>query len=214
LAEEATVAAAGRGAPGRPLLARVSSQAALVVYAVVLGLTLGLGSAHWATRGEHPPGGIRIGPWTVWPRVGARDADPYARAVIARSGDIPLGAGEGLALVASVDNADRPLEGNCTYRIGSATPQARYWTLAVYDAQGRARETPLRRAAFTSAEMLRDGQGRFTIVAGPTAQSGNWLPLPPGRVTFILRLYDTPVAAGSAALDPRSLPRIERVECA
>jgi hypothetical protein len=29
----------------------------------------------------------------------------------------------------------------------------------------------------------------------------------------MLRLYDTPVAAGSAALDPRVLPGIERVEC-
>ena len=193
---------------------RLSSQAFLVVYAVALGLALGLGSAHWATSGEHPPGGVRVGPWTVWPRVGSRDADPYARAVVARSGDIPLGAGEGLALVASVDDGDRPLQGNCTYRIGSATPQARYWTLAVYDAQGRARETALRRAAFTSAEMLRDAQGRFSILAGPTVRPGNWLPLPPGRITFILRLYDTPVAAGSAALDPRSLPRIERVECA
>jgi hypothetical protein len=35
-----------------------------------------------------------------------------------------------------------------------------------------------------------------------------------GRLSLALRLYDTPVAAGTAALDPRTLPSIERLDCA
>ena len=44
---------------------------------------------------------------------------------------------------------------------------------------------------------------------------GNWLRMPEnGPFRLVLRLYDTPVAAGTAALDPRTLPAIERLDCA
>jgi hypothetical protein len=185
----------------------------LAVYAVALGTALALGSIHLAMRGDYPIGGVRAGAWVAWPRAGSRDADPYARAVIARRGDLPLAAGEGLALMASTDDGGRPLDAACTYRLGSTTPQARFWTLTVYDASGRpAAAGP--RSGLTSAEILRDGDGRFTITLAKEARAGNWLPMPEtGRVTLALRLYDTPVAAGGGALESSALPRIERVEC-
>jgi hypothetical protein len=34
-----------------------------------------------------------------------------------------------------------------------------------------------------------------------------------GRVSLVLRLLDTPVAGGSAALDARTLPVVERTGC-
>ncbi len=186
-----------------------------MVYALLLALALGLGSAHWATHGEYPFGVVRAGPWSVWPRAGSRDADPYTRAVIARSGDIPLGVGEGLLLHATVDSDGRPLDARCSYRIGPSTPQARFWTLTVYDAAGRPAGAQDRRNSFTSSEILRDAAGGFEILAAHEPRSGNWLMLPDsGRVSFVLRLYDTPASAGSAALDPRAVPGIHRLECA
>jgi hypothetical protein len=35
-----------------------------------------------------------------------------------------------------------------------------------------------------------------------------------GPVTLIFRLYDSPASVGSAALDFRTVPRVERLECA
>ena len=84
----------------------------------------------------------------MWPRAGSRDADPYTRAVNARTGGIPLGVGEGLVLRAAADDAGRALDARCAYRIGTTAPQARYWTLALYDETGRPVETPLGRASF------------------------------------------------------------------
>lgn len=187
----------------------------LIAYAMALALLLGFGSAWWVLKGEYPVGSVHVGPWITWPKIGSRDADPYARAVVARSGDIPLGLGEGLAFFAPADSAGRALDAACTYRVGSVTPQARYWTLTVYDADGRPARTDLGRSGMTSAEILRRDDGSFQIELSRTVRPGNWLQLPSlGSFTLMLRLYDTPVAAGSAALDARVLPGIERVECA
>lgn len=194
-------------APSR--LKRLLSPAVLAVYAVLLGLGLGLGTAYWAISGDYPLGSVQVGPWTLWPRIGSRDIDPYARAIMARTGAIPLGVGEGLTLVAVVDDADRPLESRCAYRIGSVMPPARIWTLTSYASESA--EPP---RGLTSVELLRDRDGGFEIVAAAEPRAGNWLAMPSGgRVSFVLRLYDTPVAATSAALDRRTLPGIERLEC-
>ncbi len=190
---------------------RLIPTALLIIYALALSLAVGLGTAYWAVSGDYPLGGHRIGAWTVWPRVGSREVDPYARAVMARTGAIPLGVGEGLALVATIDDLGRPLDARCAYRIGSVVPPARYWTLALYDGLNPSAD---RRRGFTSAEILREADGGFFITIGPEARSGNWIPTAEaGPVRLVLRLYDTPVAASSAALDRNALPAIEQLEC-
>jgi hypothetical protein len=188
--------------------------ASLVVYALLLAGALGLSSAFWATKGDYPLGRVNVGAWTAWPRAGSRDADPYTRAIIARTGDIPLAIGEGLILRATADDAGRALDPRCVYRIGTTTPQARYWTLTLYDDAGRP-ITGEGRSSFSSGELLRDAAGGFVITLGREARSGNWMMMPErGRVSLVLRLYDTPASSGSAALDRASMPAIERLECA
>lgn len=214
---------AGTGAPPRPAAPLPSarrarrrlSRAALLLYVLSLALLLGLGSAYWSISAPQPMiGGVQVGPWKTWPRIGARDADPYSRAVVARTGGIPLGAGEGLAFVAEADSAGRPLDAACAYRVGSVTPQTRHWTLTVYTPDGRPAVSELERAGFTSEEVLREPDGRFNLVLSREASPGNWLRLPAsGRFTLVLRLYDTPVAVGTAALETRTVPAIEMLEC-
>ena len=201
--------------PPRPSVARrTASNAAFVIFALALGAGLGLGTAHWATSGSYPFGSVRAGAWTAWPRVGSRDTDPYARAVMARNGEIPLAVGEGLALTANADDQGQALDGRCTYRIGPDMPPARHWTVTAYDGAGQLVASQAGRSGVTSTEVLRESGGGFQIVASSEAQPGNWLPLPAsGRASLMLRLYDTPVSAGSASLEPRLLPRIERLDC-
>jgi hypothetical protein len=135
------------------------------------------------------------------------------RAIIARRGDLPLGLGEGLALLATEDSAGRPLEGHCRYRLGDVTPPARAWTLALYAEDGRTSASS-GSSGLTSSEVLRDGEGRFSVILSREASAGNWLRMPDGeRVSLALRLYDTPVAAGSSELDPSVFPSIDRVGC-
>jgi len=212
-AEVRSLSGAGR------LLARIwrkSSVAGLAVYALALGGVLGLASADWATRGGYPFGGVQVGAWTAWPRAGSANADPYTRAVNARRGEIPLAVGEGLLLTAAVDDQGQALDATCTYRIGGGTPPARAWTLTVAGRGAREPGRPTVREGFTSTEVLRAADGRFSVVLAPEVQPGNWLPSPrdSGPVRLALRLYDTPAAASVGSLDRDSVPAITRLGCA
>lgn len=234
LIEKAALPASGRapspaftsrpGSCGRALRLRRVGTVGLVLYALVLGAVLGLASANWATRGRPPFGGVTLNAWTAWPKIGSRDADPYVRAIHARTGEIPLALGEGLLLTALTDDAGQRLDPSCRYRIAGATPPARAWTLTVErsrhpkpaDAQAtRPPAGPPPRTGFTSTEVLRDRDGRFSVIVSPTVQPGNWLPMPEGNgsIRLVLRLYDTPVAASTGVLEREGVPSITREDC-
>ena len=197
----------------KPVTYRIVPTAFLVVYALLLALVLGLGSTYWVLKGDPPLGSLRIGPWKAWPALGSVKADPYMRAIIAQRGQVPLAIGEGLGFTAMTDSEGRTLDSACTYRLGSVVPTARLWTLSVYDQNGGLARSDLGRAGFTSAEILRDQQDQFTISLSRSLQDGNWLQLPAsGKFSIVLRLYDTPSAAGTG-LDETVFPTIQRVEC-
>jgi len=199
--------------PLSPVTVRRVPTAILIVYALLLALGLGLGSAYWAINGNPPFGSLRLGPWQAWPKLGSPEADPYMRAILARRGDVPLATGEGLGFTARTDSDGRPLDSACTYTIGMIAPTARLWTLTLYDRDGRLPITELGRRNFTSAEVLRDSQDGFVIALSRTLQPGNWLQLPAsGPFTVALRLYDPPGAAG-ANLEEADFPVIKRLGC-
>jgi hypothetical protein len=185
-----------------------------LAYVIALGAGLGLTSAHLAVAGRPLLGKVEIGPWQAWPRSGGRDIDPYMRAWLARGVHLPLGAGEGLELIAERDDEGRLLDGRCRYLLTGVTPTTRGWTLGVSDADGRAFRLPLDRSGFGDAEVLRDEEGSLRIAAASWPQAGNWLPLPTsGRFQLRLRLYDTPIATQAGETRPESLPRIRRLDC-
>lgn len=199
--------------PLSPVASRRVPTVILVVYALLLALGLGLGSAYWAINASPPFGSLRLGSWQAWPKLGSPEADPYMRAIIARRGDVPLATGEGLGFTATADSEGRPLDAACTYSIGNVAPVARLWTLTLYDQAGRLPVTDLGRRSFTSAEVLRDTQDHFTVALSRTLQPGNWLQLPAsGPFTVSLRLYDPPGAAG-ANLEVSDFPVIQRLGC-
>lgn len=186
----------------------------LVAWATVLGLGLGLGSAWWVLERDYPFGERRAQAWTAWPTIGAPDVDPYARAIIARTGDVPLALGEGIAFHADADELGRALRGECTYAVTGSTPAARLWTLTVYDGRGRLVDAPQALYGITSAQALRGEDGSVTVTLSPTAQPGNWLQTPEnGRITVVLRLYDTPIAGAIGWLEDGAMPRVVRLGC-
>ena len=196
-------------------LLRRTSNTVLVLYALALGLILGLGSAELATGGGYVFGGTTIGAWTAWPRIGSLGADPYSRAVNARHGEIPLALGEGMLLTALVDDDGDGLNAACTYTVGGATPPARAWTLTIAGVGAEDPNAAPIRQGFTSTEVLRNADGPFEITISPEVQAGNWLPMPrkSGAIRLALRLYDTPVAASVGTLDRDTLPSISRLGC-
>jgi hypothetical protein len=184
----------------------------LAVFAVAA--VAGLGGTWLAVDRGVGFGAVQVGPWTAFPRNGSTDADPYSRAVVARSGSMPLGLGEGLSFTARRDGAGQPLVGSCEYRVAGLVPPTRYWTLTAQTPNGGFLANAAGRHGFTSGEIVRDPSGAFVVTVSPTARPGNWLPSgAPGRFDLVLRLYDTPISGTSAVIEPGRMPTITRVGC-
>ena len=92
--------------------------------------------------------------------------------MLARTGEVPLGAGEGISFTAEVDSTGAPLSGACTYRIVGQTPAARLWTLTAYDGAGRLMANAARRPGFHSREIVRNADGSFEITISPEVAAG------------------------------------------
>lgn len=178
------------------------------------GLALGLLATLVSLNSGYGFNPMRAGPWTAWPSVGGDDIDPYARAVIARSGEAPLGRDQGLVFVASADSDGAPLDGSCEYRIFDQLPPARFSTISLATPAGGLIDNPAGRYGFSSVSLLRREGGAFDIAVARKARAGNWLsPGDAARFVVMLRLYDTPLDA-DARPDPASFPKIVKLTCA
>jgi hypothetical protein len=159
-------------------------------------------------------GAVTLGAWTAYPKTGTSEIDPYARAAVARNGLLPLGSGDGVAFVARTDETGQPLDGRCEVTVTGTTPSARFWTLALYDPDGRLVANGVGRYGFTSQEILRKADGTFDIAVSPRARPGNWLPTGGvERFLLVLRLYDTPVGVATRAGRETSMPSLSRRKC-
>ena len=185
-----------------------------ILLVCVIGLGLGLMASAYGLSRSSPFDRVRLGPWELAAHAGSTEADPYTRANLERSGEIPLAVGEGLQLIARVDDDGRPLDARCAYTVGPRVPAARYWTLSLIDPDGWPIENLAERYGFRSSEILRAANGDFVITVAADAQPGDWLPIGrPGRFALALRLYDSPLGATAGAIDRTAVPRVTRVGC-
>ncbi len=191
----------------------MSSSKALPL-ATIAALALGSAATLISLQGGPGFGAVRLGAWTSWPQIGDSDIDPYARANLAVDGALPLGAREGLAFIATTDDAGAPLDARCDYSISGAAPAARFWTLSAYDVDGHLRPNLAHRHGLTSDSLLRDSDGDFVVEAARDARPGNWLPLgEKSRFILILRAYQARTSAIGDAREGMSVPAIARGEC-
>jgi len=175
------------------------------IFALLVAAAVGLGATYFALTHDTAFGALRIGAWTSWPKTGTQDADPYARAEIARTGRLPIALGDGVTFQASTDDKGKRLDGRCDVEIVGVTPAARFWTLTLYNREGELVPNSINRYSFTSQEIVRRGDGSFEVVVSPRANSGNWLPTGGvERYTLALRFYDT--AVGVATKEGREVP--------
>ncbi len=183
-------------------------------FAAAIGIALGLLATWMSVERGYGFGAVNAGPWTAWPKTGSSDADPYARAVMARTGEVPLGVAEGLSFIARTDDTGRILDGRCEYSIRSPVPNARFWTLTPMTSSGGRAAPEGTRAGFTSSEIVYGPEGRFVIQLSEQVRPGNWLPLrTAGNFILMLRLYDTQLASTTSGIDKSWVPAIVRGAC-
>jgi hypothetical protein len=184
-----------------------------LAYVLFLGAFLGLGSAYAALGGRFPFEAVQVGAWSAWPKTGSQSIDPYARGILARGAYLPLGVGEGLALVAISDDEGRTLDGGCRYAMTGSVPPTRGWTLNIVSPSAPATDDD--RTGFSDATIVREESGRMVITLSAAVSGGNWLPVPAkSQFTLVLRLYDTPVSSTARELVRDMVPAIKRLGCA
>ena len=182
--------------------------------AFVVAAAVGLG-ATWLTLTRGVAfGALQLGAWVALPKTGSSRIDPYARAEIARTGTLPVALGDGISFYATADDQGRPFNGRCDVELSGTTPPARYWTLTLYDRDGKLVANAINRYGFTSHELSRRQDGTFVISVTPRARAGNWLPTGGiGSYELVLRFYDTPVGVATRAGREAPMPAITTRGC-
>lgn len=177
--------------------------------ALIVAAAIGLGTTWFALTRNIAFGAMKIGSWTAYPQTGGAEIDPYAHAEVARNGILPVGLGDGLAFIARTDDYHHPLDGRCDVVLRGTTPQARFFTLTIYDRNGQLIPNAMHRYGFTSRELVRKADGEFEVTVAPRARPGNWLPTGGvERYVLVLRFYDTPVGVATRAEREAPMPAV------
>lgn len=162
--------------------------------AMILALVVGLGGTWFALTYEKWVETVTAGPWRAVIEIGTARANPYARAILARTGAIPMLATESVVFRSVTDSRGEPLRGTCTYRLHGRRINARWWTLSVTDNRGQPVAANSAPDHTTSVEIMHDHNGEFDITLSAMARPGNWLATGgTARLTLSLHLYDTPI---------------------
>ena len=184
------------------------------LFALIVAAVVGLGATYLALTRGAAFASLSIGSWTAWPKTGTVEADPYARATISRTGQLPVALGDGVSFTAQADDNGKVLDGRCDVILSGVTPAARFWTLTLYNVRGELVANSVGRYGFTSQEIVRNADGSFEIAVGPRATAGNWLPTGGvERYALILRFYDTAVGVSTKAGREVPMPAISTRSC-
>ena len=184
------------------------------LFALAIATFVGLGMTYFALSRGAAFGALPIESWIAWPKTGTVDADPYARASIARAGRLPVALGDGVSFTVRSDDNGKFLDGRCDIVLSGITPAARFWTLTLYNNDGDLIANSINRYGFTSEEIVRRADGNFEIVVAPRANPGNWLPTGGiERYQLVLRLYDTAVGVSTKAGGEVPMPAVSTRSC-
>lgn len=185
----------------------------LVVLAIlVLGIGLGIGSAVLGFYLAGYGGGVSNGAWTTNLSTGSQTANPYLRAGVAIVGLLALNPSETMYYSAEKDSNGVPFNADCTYKIEGKAPDARWWSITVYGADGY----PIRdaeRYSYSLTELTPDSNGVYTVYVSKKKHVGAWIPLvTQSSFSISLRLYNPgqSVRSNPGTVD---LPRIIKEDC-
>lgn len=178
-------------------------------------LILGLGSSWYMIERGSALTTVTVGPWVTWTAAGRPDADPYTRAHEARLGVLPMSTRVVHTFIARTDSEGRSLHSSCDYTIEGREAPDFWWSLTIFDSNGRLIPNVLDRSAFTSDTMAINPNGRYVATLSRDAQGHNWLPTGgAGRLALVFSVLDLGTRAVAQDSDIEDLvPSIVRKGC-
>jgi hypothetical protein len=178
----------------------------------MVGVLAGAGSAFALLANGQMIGSVRNGEWLGNRNAGSTAADPYTRAVIARTGLLALSRQETIYFTAYEDASGRRLSERCTYELSGGRLPARWWSVTIYAPDNY---LPVNGDDAQSVDATHLGNtGPWTARVAPVRDGvAHWISSRnAGDFSLTLRLYHPGEAArSSAATIP--FPQIRRLSC-
>lgn len=206
----------------RPLVAAFRDGVRSVVrFLIAIALIFGAAVAGVVSARSFIEEGSRLttdvyGPWRHWREIGHVDADPYTRAHIAAAGALQLSTDSAGVYQAFTDQSGARLHSSCDYVIEGRDPLGLWWSLAVFDRDGRLISNDADRYAFTRDTIAPNPDGSFVATLGRDARPGNWLPTGgAGRLVLVYTVLDpaTGLSDEQRAERAKRLPTIRLEGC-
>ncbi|MAK63333.1 MAG: hypothetical protein CMF75_01105 [Maricaulis sp.] len=181
------------------------------ILSLVLGLACGIAAAIFLVFGPVEIGGIRNGPWQTNANIGAPDAGPILRAVVARRGLLALNRSETVYFTAWEDSQGRPLSDDCRYAVAGQDMPTRWWSLTLYAEDNFLPRNGDNAFALTRTDL---GAEEWGFIAAPTRFGpAHWLSTRnAGAFSITLRLYH-PEDVVRSAPESLDLPTIQLLDC-
>lgn len=186
-------------------------------WALFIGIVLigGFGSSWYMVEAGSLLTTARVGPWVTWTAAARPDADPYTRAHYVRLGVLPLSAEYAQTYIARTDSDGRTLHSSCDYEIDGREIPSHWWSMTVFDAEGRLIQNAAERYTYTTDTIALKPDGTFLATLARDAQPGNWLPVGgAGRLAISFSVVDLGVRAVAREGEIEELlPVIRRTKC-
>lgn len=186
---------------------------------VSLGVALGAGSAAMMLSSGGLGSGLgseTVQGWTGNHLTGAKAADPYTRAIVAKTGLLALTQTEAMYFTRSTDEQGRPLNESCVYVLSGGAMPARWWSVTIYDAH---HYLPVNGQDAQSVDMTRmatraSPTGQWTArIAADRGEASDWISSKnAGKFSLTLRLYN-PQEKARTDFASIPFPTVKTVSC-
>jgi len=179
----------------------------------LIGMAIGLWSAHDLANGGFDLVARTQGPWQTWPSAGLNTMDPYTKAHFLAAGRLPDNRREIVEYEAWSDSDGRPIDATCTYTVQGRLDWSRWWSISVTQNGAVEPRKAGRTYSLDSGEIVYQPDDLARVSVSAQAASGNWLAMPAsGNVGLLLRFYD-PVPGTRERPGIQSLPQVVRQDC-
>ncbi len=174
----------------------------------------GTASSWYAVESGMPFNTERQGPWLRWTGAARPDADPYSRTHFARRDQLLFNASLFNRYESRTDDRGRRLHSSCDYLVEGRNIAVPWWSLAVFDSEGRLIQNAARRYSFNKNTVAYSPDGSFAVRLAREARPYNWLPTT--RAGQIVVVFEAQKSSGATDVLERTnikLPTIKRISC-
>ena len=193
-----------------------STRLAIYSGAALAGIVVGLFALYLELGPWYSWGDVRNGSWITDLSAGSPSAGLYVRAGTAVNALLALNSSEAVYFFAFNDSEGQALTARCTYTIEGRDPDARWWSVTVYGADGYLLRSANGRYTANRDTVVRRADGSFHVTLAHSESVGanepDAIPTGAGAFNLTLRLYNP---APDVTADPAhtTLPAIRRTSC-